>query len=154
MLSLGVATVLGLVACSGGNGGGPSAKKEMIATSSVARSTVSHGKIATDASGCPVPSPLALSPDDEQVVRSTTIEKLHAEGHEDAEIVRVYPAESPAPEDRIYAALPIDRCGPAIGSRTWVVEVRLPEFEPSRSLADVQYFVSQFDEGWRIWGSY
>jgi hypothetical protein len=115
---------------------------------------VSVDAVATDDRGCPVPTPLDLTAGDETAVRSVTLDTLRREGHDDAEIVRIYPAEAPTPPNRAYAAVPIDQCGAAIGDRTWVVEVRLPEYEPSRSLADVQYFVSRFDQGWRIWGSY
>jgi len=129
-------------------------RAEQAQRAAAERAPSHQGEVETDARGCPTLSPLELSAADEQAVRLITLEKLRDESHEDAEIVRAYPAESPAPEDRVYSTIPIDQCGPGIGSRTWVVEVRLPEYEPSRSLADVQYFVSRFDEGLRIWGSY
>jgi hypothetical protein len=53
-------------------------------------STLSQGEVATDANGCPVPSPLPLSPHDEPVVRAATIERLHAEGHEGAEMALLH----------------------------------------------------------------
>jgi hypothetical protein len=37
-----------------------------------------------------VPSPLPLSPHDEPVVRAATIERLHAEGHEGAEMALLH----------------------------------------------------------------
>jgi hypothetical protein len=45
-------------------------------------------------------------------------------------------------------------CGPVVGSRTWVVEMRFPKLEPSASLSQGQAFVSRFRSGWRVWYRY
>jgi hypothetical protein len=66
------------------------------------------------------------------------------------EIRSAYPATSG--EGLSIVALPM--CGPVVGRRTWVVEIRFPRLEPSASLSQGQAFVSRFRSGWRVWHRY
>jgi hypothetical protein len=66
------------------------------------------------------------------------------------EIKSAYPATSA----KGFAIVAFPMCGPVVGGRTWVVEIRFPKFEPSASLSQGQAFVSRFRSGWRVWYRY
>jgi hypothetical protein len=53
-----------------------------------------------------------------------------------------------------FAVVAFPMCGPVVGRRTWVVEIRFPKLEPSASLSQGQAFVSRFRSGWRVWYRY
>lgn len=72
----------------------------------------------------------------------------------DLEVVAAYRAQSPAPEDAAFAALPRSQCGERIAAGTWVVETHMPSFGDGPSLTDVQWFVARIDGEWVVWGSY
>ena len=59
---------------------------------------------------------------------------------------RTYKIESayPAASSEGFGAIVYNWCGPVVGSRTWVVEMYFPNFEPSASLSQGQAFVSRF----------
>jgi hypothetical protein len=60
----------------------------------------------------------------------------------------------PAAKDEGFGIVVFGMCGPVVGSKTWIVEVRFPELEPSASLSQGQAFVSRFQSGWRVWYRY
>ena len=64
--------------------------------------------------------------------------------------IHAYPASS----SEGFGAIVYNWCGPVVGSRTWVVEMYFPNFEPSASLSQGQAFVSRFRSGWRVWYRY
>ena len=66
---------------------------------------------------------------------------------------RTYKIESayPAASSEGFGAIVYNWCGPVVGSRTWVVEMHFPNFEPSASLSQGQAFISRFRSGWRVW---
>ena len=66
------------------------------------------------------------------------------------EIRSVYPAS----RGEGFGIVVFGMCGPRVGSRTWVVEMRFPKLEPSASLSQGQAFVSRFRSGWRVWYRY
>ena len=69
---------------------------------------------------------------------------------------RTYKIQSayPAKCSEGFGAIALRMCGPVVGSRTWVVEIHFPNFEPSASLSQGQAFVSRFRSGWRVWYRY
>lgn len=69
---------------------------------------------------------------------------------------RTYKIESayPAASSEGFWAIVYNWCGPVVGSRSWVVEMYFPNFEPSASLSQGQAFVSRFRSGWRLWYRY
>lgn len=60
----------------------------------------------------------------------------------------------PATSGEGFALVAFPMCGPVVGRRTWVVEIRFPKLEPSASLSQGQAFVSRFRSGWRVWYRY
>jgi hypothetical protein len=64
--------------------------------------------------------------------------------------IHAYPTSS----SEGFGAIVYNWCGPIVGSRTWVVEMHFPNFEPSASLSQGQAFVSRFRSGWRVWYRY
>jgi hypothetical protein len=66
------------------------------------------------------------------------------------EIRSAYPATS----GEGFSVVAFPMCGPVVGTRTWVVEIRFPKLEPSASLSQGQAFVSRFRSGWRVWYRY
>ena len=66
------------------------------------------------------------------------------------EIRSAYPATS----GEGFALVAFPMCGPVVGRRTWVVEIRFPKLEPSASLSQGQAFVSRFRSGSRVWYRY
>jgi hypothetical protein len=60
----------------------------------------------------------------------------------------------PATSGQGFSLVAFPMCGPVVGSRTWVVEIRFPKLEPSASLSQGQAFVSRFRSGWRVWYRY
>jgi hypothetical protein len=69
---------------------------------------------------------------------------------------RTYEIQSayPATNGKGFSVVAFPMCGPVVGSRTWVVEIRFPKLEPSASLSQGQAFVSRFRSGWRVWYRY
>ena len=69
---------------------------------------------------------------------------------------RTYEIQSAYPATRVggFGAIAFGMCGPVVGGRTWVVEMRFPKLEPSASLSQGQAFVSRFRLGWRVWYRY
>jgi hypothetical protein len=104
--------------------------------------------------GCPALQPLppgdtAQASAIEAVERDAEAERLRIE------VLDSYPAERPAPPEHEFAATPFSQCDEAlVAEHTWVVEVNIPDLEPSESLSKVQYFVARFDDGWKVWGNY
>jgi hypothetical protein len=60
----------------------------------------------------------------------------------------------PATSGRGFSVIALPMCGPEVGSRTWIVEIYFPKFEPSASASQGQAFVSRFRAGWRVWYRY
>ena len=60
----------------------------------------------------------------------------------------------PATNGKGFSIVAFPMCGPVVGARTWVVEIRFPKLEPSASLSQGQAFVSRFRSGWRVWYRY
>src|SRR5437016_1385148 len=116
-------------------------------TTDAARPSLSRASPA-----CPTEPPLepGLDAKDKAIeaVRRSLEAGNQAERH--YRIERAYPAT----EGGGFAPVALHMCGPTVGKRTWVVEVRFPRLEPSASLSQGQAFVSRFRSGWKVWYRY
>jgi hypothetical protein len=101
---------------------------------------------------CPREVPLEPGPDARNNAIAAVERSLRA-GPQDwriYEIVSAYPATN----GKGFSIVAFPMCGPVVGGRTWVVEIRFPNFEPAASLSHGQAFVSRFRAGWRVWYRY
>jgi hypothetical protein len=156
----GLATALALAGCGSqaasaesGESAGKAAESAMSGTSDVVTTDHRPSTPPLDSQSCPVDQPLAFGADPAAEAADAVRGSVQAD-HPSAQIGLSYGAQQPAPAGHDYAGIPFQQCGFVIGARTWVVEVHLPDLEPSESLSNVQYFVSRFRDGWRVWGSY
>ena len=101
---------------------------------------------------CPKEAPLELG----RHARDRAIAAVRESLRTGPEEWRTYKVESayPAKSGERFGAIVFGMCGPAVGSRTWVVEMHFPNFEPSASVSQGQAFVSRFRSGWRVWFRY
>jgi len=101
---------------------------------------------------CPREVPLEPGPD----ARDKAIAAVRRSLRTGPQEWRAYEIESayPATNGKGFSIVAFPMCGPVVGGRTWVVEIRFPKLEPSASLSRGQAFVSRFRSGWRVWYRY
>jgi hypothetical protein len=101
---------------------------------------------------CPKEVPLEPGPD----ARDRAIAAVRESLRTGPEEWRTYETQAASPTTRAegFGAIALRMCGPVVGRRTWVVEMRFPNLEPSASLSQAQAFVSRFRSGWRVWYRY
>ena len=101
---------------------------------------------------CPKDVPLEPGPD----ARDKAIAAVRRSLRTGPQEWRTYEIESayPATNGKGFSIVAFPMCGPVVGGRTWVVEIRFPKLEPSASLSQGQAFVSRFRSGWRVWYRY
>lgn len=108
---------------------------------------------APEAPECPREEPLAPGADAQK--KAVDAVKLSLQTGQDVdqrtfEITSSYPATGKG----AFAGVAYNLCGPSVGEKTWVVEIRFPKLEPSASLSQGQAFVARFPSGWRVWYRY
>lgn len=101
---------------------------------------------------CPSEPPLEPGPQ----ARDRAIAAVRESLRTGPEEWRTHEIQSAYPASRAdgFGAIAVRMCGPVVGRRTWVVEMRFPKLEPSASLSQGQAFVSRFRSGWRVWYRY
>jgi len=101
---------------------------------------------------CPKEIPMEPGPDPRDKAIAAVERSLRSGPQEwrTYQIVSAYPATN----GRAFSIVAFPMCGPVVGGRTWVVEIRFPSLEPSASLSQGQAFVSRFRSGWRVWYRY
>jgi hypothetical protein len=101
---------------------------------------------------CPKEVPLEPGPD----ARDRAITAVRRSLRTGPQEWRTYEIEAayPATNGKGFSIVAFPMCGPVVGARTWVVEIRFPKLEPSASLSQGQAFVSRFRSGWQVWYRY
>jgi hypothetical protein len=116
------------------------------------RAAAGSAQVSSPSSDCPKETPLEPG----RHARDTAIAAVRKSLQTGPEEWRTFEIRSayPATSGEGFAVVAFHMCGPVVGRRTWVVEIRFPKLEPSASLSQGQAFVSRFRSGWRVWHRY
>jgi hypothetical protein len=124
-------------------------------TASGSGSTAAAGPVSGRSGGpCPAETPLDPGPHARAGATAAALASVPARyatlDTAGFAVSKVYPARPGSG----YGSIAYTLCGPAVGQRTWVVELTFPKELPSADLSSGQLFLARFPAGWQVWYQY